>query len=247
MNSRCRFRGALAAPLLATAMAVAACGQEAPIADPPGAVGTSILLRGHTVPGHEVPSFRPCDSTNPLRVIDLTGVLTQQLRVEFARVGEPYREIFAVVEGTPVPAPTEGTGADYSGALEVEAVLYAGVEGPGCDFAWDTFHLRARGNEPFWMVEVSDDGMRFMRPDGPERAWSIVERTETPDGLVFRPRRRPTSPPPAAVDLGTELVVRRQPCRDSMSGAYFGAAAEFRFGDEIFVGCTLVGTPPPER
>jgi putative lipoprotein len=144
-----------------------------------------------------------------------------------------YREVFAVVKARKIPAPADGFGMDYPGALEIEAVLYAGSEGPGCDEDWSAFHYRTYGNEPFWSAEVSDDRLSLSRLGHEDRRWREITRQHTPASIRYIGTD-------AAEGL-VELTITEEPCRDSMSGAYFGFSAVLRMGEEELHGCALPG------
>jgi len=224
-----------------TILLTAACsdggrGEQATATDEP----TGRMLRGAVTFAEDAHTFRPCGEDEALWIA-AGGELLGEAAAQF--------EAFAVIEATSRQPPTEGPGAAYGGAVAIDSVLYFGREGPSCDFAWDSFDYRARGNEPFWMLEVSDGGMRLVRPAEPDEVWESVVREQTARGLVFRPgiRRNAAGKTTIPVDPNwgrAELVIRPEPCRDSMSGAYFGLSAAFRFGNEVFAGCTLVGAPP---
>jgi putative lipoprotein len=182
--------------------------------------------------GHEARSFRPCGRDDSLWAIEPGGLLWT-LHTELTPHQEPYPGIFAVVEAHEMPAPTDGFGADYPGALRIEAVLYAGREGPGCEEEWSAFHYRVFGNEPFWSVEASDHRLRLSRLGHEVRFWHDISAERAADGARY-----------IATEEGTvraELTVTREPCRDSMSGAYYAYSAKMRIGEEELSGCALKG------
>jgi putative lipoprotein len=200
----------------------------------------TVLLRGRAVFGHETRSFIPCGEDEALWVSEGVDLL-----------GEPGTQfdLFAIVDARRLPAPAEGFGADHAGGLAIEFVHYAGYpEGPRCDFEWNSFRYRARGNEPFWMLEVTDpipeDGpvsdpgeptpvrLELITPE--ERvALGVALLESTTEGWQVRVREASTP---------IDLTVRREPCRDSMSGNYFGYSAAFRYQGGTFTGCVLIGT-----
>ena len=190
--------------------------------------------RGYAVHGHEVRSFRPCGQDEPLWVIgpsDLLWTLCKSL----APPQSPYHEVFVVVEARRLPAPSEGFGADYSGGIEIKDVLYAGLEGPGCNENWNTFQYHVFGNEPFWSVEVSDRHMQLARPGNENRLWYEINITHANDTIRYAGSDESASP--------VELNITREPCRDSMSGAYYAFTAMLRMGKEELHGCALQGQP----
>ncbi|KPK79205.1 MAG: hypothetical protein AMS25_13520 [Gemmatimonas sp. SM23_52] len=210
---------ALAGALL---LCASACGSGAP---------ESEIFRGFAVHGHEVRSFRPCGSEDALWAIDPKGKLWE-MHDELVPHREPYEEVFAVVAGRMGAPPTEGFGADYPGRLEIDEVLYVAWEGFGCDTDWSGFDYRAYGNEPFWNVEVSAGVLRLNRLGSESRTWTDVQKHTIENGVRFEGDGPPI-----------ELTLVREPCRDSMSGAYFGMSARLVLGAEELRGCALPGSP----
>jgi putative lipoprotein len=214
--------GTLVALAAATLMCASACGRDAL---------ESRIFRGIAVHGDEVRSFRPCGSDEALWAIDRQGVLWE-VHNELVPHREPYEEVFAVVAGRMGPPPTEGFGADYPGRLDIEEVLYVAWEGFGCDTDWSGFGYRAYGNEPFWNIELSAGGLRLNRLGSESRTWTDVRERTVENGVRFEGDGPPI-----------ELTLVREPCRDSMSGAYFGMTARLMLGAEVLRGCALPGSP----
>jgi uncharacterized membrane protein len=196
------------------------------------------IYRGYAVHGHEVRSFRPCESADALWVTGPADLLWK-LHKELTPNRSPYEEVFTVVEGIALPAPTDGFGADYPGAIQIDRVLYVGLEGPDCRQDWSAFHYRASGNEPFWSAEVSDRRLRLSRMGSEDQLWHGITAVHTINGVRYG-SADPTSIP-------VELTVSRQPSRDSMSGAYFAFTSVLRVGDVVLRGCALQGRPSSAR
>jgi uncharacterized membrane protein len=201
----------------------------------PSAVSHAIqVYRGYAVYGHEVRSFRPCGRDEPLWVIEPSGLLWT-LHKQLASHQTPYPEVFSVVKAQKVPAPIDGFGADYSATLRIESMLYVGLERPGCDEDWSTFEYRVYGNEPFWLVEVSNSRLRLSRLGSEDQFWHEVAVEKGADGVRYTSFKPSTTP--------IELTVSRKPCRDSMSGAFYAFTAILRIGNEELEGCALQGQP----
>ncbi|MCJ7626868.1 MAG: hypothetical protein MUO50_00640 [Longimicrobiales bacterium] len=192
-------------------------------------------IPGFLTIGHEVRAFRPCGSEEALWVIDSTGVLGD-LHREFAPGLDPYEEVFAVVGGITVPPPGDGFGADYPGALVVKEVLYAAGEGFRCDYDWSRANYRAYGNEPFWSADISARGIELQRLGEGARSWNRLQEESVGNEVRF------TGQGPEGTSI--EVTLLREPCRDSMSGAYFGLVAAVRIGAEELRGCALRGGDP---
>jgi uncharacterized membrane protein len=205
---------------------------QIPSRDTTGVSNVVHAWQGYAVHGHEVRSFRPCGWDDALWAIEATGLLWT-LHQRLASTETTYQEVFAVVEARKVPAPTDGFGADYPGALEIEAVLYAGLEGPGCDEDWTAFQYRVHGNEPFWSAEVSNHHMHLSRLGSEDRFWNEIAVQRTHETVRY-----------SGIDTtgsSVELIITEEPCWDSMSGSYYAYAAVLRIGEEKLHGCALQG------
>jgi uncharacterized membrane protein len=239
-----QFGGRLAWVVLIILVAVPACrrdeGGERPEpdrrqAETVASAGAGDVFRGYAVHGHEVRSFRLCGTKDTLWAVDRSQLLWD-LHVQLKLGRQPYEEVFAVVRGQLGPPPKEGFGADYPGQLIVEEVLYATREGFDCDTDWEGFRYRAMGNEPFWSVEVSPTEIRLRRPGFPDVVWVDTREKTAGDQVQYM----------GDDDAGRsmELTITRSPCRDTMSGAYFGLSATLRIGSEELKGCALIGSAP---
>jgi uncharacterized membrane protein len=192
---------------------------------------------GHASYGQEVRSFRPCGEEEALWARDPSGLLWD-LHAELAPGLEPYEEVFAVVRGEAGPPPADGFGADYPGEILVGEVLYAAGEGFGCDFDWRRFRYRAQGNEPFWWAEVRPQELRVGRMGEEETGWRTIRESADGNRLSFVAGEGSAT--------AAELRLLSEPCRDTMSGAYFALAAELHLGDRVLRGCALPGAAPIE-
>ena len=192
----------------------------------------SRVIRGYAVHAHEVRTFRPCAGSSPLWVVGPADKLWS-LHKEFLPQPGSQRELFAVIAGRLVDAPADGFGADYAGSVGVETLLYAGLEGPGCDSNWDTFDIKVFGNEPFWTVTLLDDQAKLSRLGYDDVAWRGVARSPLEQGVKFVAG--------AGAPGAIELEVTRDACRDSMSGSYFAFRAGLRHDGRQLSGCALVG------
>lgn len=195
------------------------------------------IIRGHYTFGHEVRSLRPCGDEKEIWVIDSThllGKLYEQLTGSIQ--GEPG--IFVIATGSSGPPPPEGFGADYEGAVTIGEVVYAALEGFGCDFDLTGFVYRASGNEPFWMVEVLPGSMRLSRPGHPELSWPQVEIKRSGKSVILLG---------TGGDLPGRLTIEPGPVHDSMSGAFYSHQAQFELDGDIFKGSALRGLASAEE
>jgi putative lipoprotein len=217
-----------------------ACGsrhktETAPAAVAPRAPAIQVV-KGFAIYGNEVRSFRPCGQDEPLGTIDVSGLLWE-LYEDLALHLEPYEEVFAIVEGSHLVTSTPRD-RSYRVTLVVKRVLYMAQEGFRCNIELDEFYYRAYGNEPFWAAWVSSAGIVFKTPGRDDRVWADLDEKLLDKGLLY------TATGPAG---GIEIRIIDEPCRDSMSGAYFAYSARVTLDSEEFVGCALKGTGTPQN
>jgi uncharacterized membrane protein len=96
--------------------------------------------------------------------------------------------------------------------------------------------VRARGNEPFWNLEIH-----------PGRLILVTDLGETRTEMPYRDFEAdpPTQIWRASADGETlEVVIEQRPCADSMSDEEFEASATVTFNGEILQGCARLLTPP---
>lgn len=198
-------------------------------APPPGAA----FLKGHAVFGHEVRTIRPCGEEDALWAVDSTQLL-RELHGELAPGVEPYEEVFVVVRGTLGESAADGFGADYPGSFYVDRVLYAAGEGWGCDLDLSRFQFQLSGNEPFWSLVVTDSTVELNRMDAGLEIWNDAQSETTDDRVKYF----------AEVDgeRAVAVTIWREPCRDSMSGAYHAYSASVMTAGEELLGCAIRGT-----
>lgn len=174
--------------------------------------------------------FQSCDDKTLLWVIDESdGVLTELLT-------EDATAAYVEVYGERAPVPDDVPAAHgQAGVFILEQLLYAGVSGEtgGCDRPAPDYIVAARGNEPFWALQVMDDSMIWKQPEAPQEIELGGLQSQDAEGTVSY---RATAGSHAA-----ELLIDSQACRDSMSGEYFAFAARAVLDGKEFKGCARVG------
>ena len=209
----------------------AATNASSVAAEPPAESSLS-LKRGTLVLAAQQATFRPCGEQADLWVVDQTD---GDLRRTFASETTPL-ELYVEAHGERAPVPQGNTVArTYTGAFLLEEVLYATqpAETQGCKEPTPTYIVRASGNEPFWSVEVSADKMLWRQPDEPKEIIVDAPESQDAEGTVGYVGQ--------SGEHKIELFVDSQPCRDSMSGAFYAYSARAVLDGTEFKGCARIG------
>ncbi|HEY4368385.1 MAG TPA: hypothetical protein VGN07_14210 [Steroidobacteraceae bacterium] len=191
---------------------------------------SSLAIKRGVITAGEHPIFRACDGHVDLWVIDESeGALTQLF-------SEGAKSVYAEVYGERTIIPQDVPAAhSYPGAFVLEQLLYAGnvSEVKGCEVAAPSDVVSARGNEPSWAVQVTDTQMVWKQPSAPQEI--------TLGGLQSQDAEGTVSYNASGDGHEVELLIDAQPCRDSMSGEFFGFAARAKLDGKEFKGCARVG------
>jgi uncharacterized membrane protein len=151
----------------------------------------------------------------------------------YARLaGEPGTPLYVEVRGERIDSPAGTAIPDsFKQAFLLEELLYASVPGEGgsCDAANPAWRVLARGNEPFWAVEVSADKLLLRQPGQTDPLQYSQEKTGDAEGMVTY---RGTSG-----EHSLELTIASAACSDSMSGEYFAYTAEVSLDGQQLRGC----------
>jgi uncharacterized membrane protein len=193
---------------------------------------SSLAIKRGIVTAHgDHATFRACDDPSDLWLLDEgEGALTQLLT-------EDQTSLYVEGYGERGPVPDDLVAAKgSSGVFILEQLLYAASTGEsrGCERPAADYVVSARGNEPFWAVQVTHAGMIWKQPEEPREISLAEVQAEDAEGTVgYR-----------ASDTRhkLELQIEAQSCRDSMSGEYFAFSARAVLDDKEFKGCAHVGT-----
>jgi uncharacterized membrane protein len=123
----------------------------------------------------------------------------------------------------------------FAGTFLLEEALYAAPDGQtrGCDAPAQDYIVAARGNEPFWSIEVTDAALLWKQPEEPKEISIAAPQMQDSEGAVSYA---------AANDAHKiEVLIDAQSCRDDMSGEYFAYAARASLDGKQFTGCARVG------
>jgi uncharacterized membrane protein len=214
---------------------VPAASIPTPAPSEPPAESSLALKRGTLSLASEQATFQPCGESATLWVVDQTdGVLRQT----FSNEATPL-ELYIEAHGERTPTPEDAAARAYPGAFILEEVLYATppAESAACKTPAPTYVVAARGNEPFWAVEVTAEKMIWRQPSDPN--------SSTGELVIDSPQSQDTEGTVGYTGSSgghtLELFVEAEPCRDSMSGAFFAYSARAVFDGKELKGCARIG------
>lgn len=199
-----------------------------PVAEP--TQSSLAIKRGVVTAEGDHVMFQSCDDKTPLWLIDESDGTLTELLTEAATAA--YVEVYG--ERAPVPDDVPAA-RGQAGVFILEQLLYAGVSGEtgGCDKPAPDYIVAARGNEPFWALQVMDDGMVWKQPEAPQEIKLGEPQSQDAEGTV--------SYRATATGHTVELLIDSQACHDSMSDEYFAFAARAVLDGKEFKGCARVG------
>jgi uncharacterized membrane protein len=202
--------------------------------EPPAESGLAIK-RGIATLAAERSTFRPCGEQGELQMVDQTdGVLGRTFAGDNDAngAGQPLKLYIEAYGERSTDQPAE---AGFAGTFLLEEALYAAPDGQtrGCDTPAQDYIVAARGNEPFWSVEVTDAALLWRQPEEPKEISIPAPQTQDSEGAV--------SYAAANEAHKIEVMIEAQACRDDMSGEYFAYAARGSLDGKKFTGCARVG------
>ncbi len=225
-------------------------GEASPESEAPVEVSSFVPLgvSGELIVTDDEFRFRPCDGAEWWTVVDGTGG-------ELARIPERLESgerpvyahlVFARSDGEEDAQPgREGARPGEEGAqparggpgAEVSEIRSAFPEGWGCPDVLPDTEVQARGNEPFWGVDIDGGTARFRTPDEIDGIeYTAGAWRETTDGWRFEAERDFVD---GIAYLTVEITEER--CYDSMSGAWYPFASRVSEGGTDYRGCALEG------
>jgi uncharacterized membrane protein len=229
----------LAAALLAWGCSgiASAQGGGAPAQKPADEVPAGSTGRGTLVLGADQKVFKPCGADREFWVNDATGGDLAQVYEKLA--GGAGKPLFVDVRGVLEQPPKAGAGSSYSRMLKIVELRRADATGAGCRENLRHFELRAWGDDPFWRVDVSRNGI----------IWSSYG---APSSVAFPygpPRRDGAAIRYAAVREGTErqeldLLMKPGRCTDPRTGAVTWLTVEASLNGRPLRGCAYEGDRP---
>jgi uncharacterized membrane protein len=167
----------------------------------------------------------PCTDGGEGRPRDLVDRTNGDLARTYAALGG--------AEGRPVymeVRTVEEAGAQaWAGPMMVLDVRRAAqMSSRACNELWGYTDLRARGNEPFWLVSVAGSVLSVTRPGATPLHMGPVQVDVQGTGRVYRVVTRTRR---------VELRVADRRCVDGMSGEQFALSVEASIDGEVLTGC----------
>jgi putative lipoprotein len=201
-------------------------------ADDPLAGGGIQRVTGVILLGQDRQDFQACAGGPEYWVGGPALAGIYELHANLTPGQEPFESIFVDVLAAPGSPPSSGPGAGLAGRLDVLEVRRAAFEGWGCRDVDDDLVVEARGNEPFWLLEVTESAATFSTPEG-DRSWRVDGPAPSPEGWRLT----------GTTDAGGPftLVLEVGGCVDSMSGAWSHLAARLEMGADVLDGCGFLG------
>jgi uncharacterized membrane protein len=226
----------LTAGLLTLACAATAHAQGNAVAasKPADDVPAGSTGRGTLVLAADQKVFKPCGADREFWVNDVTNGDLATVYEKLA--GGPGKPLFVDVRGVLEQPPKTGAGSSYPRVLRVVELRRADPAGAGCRENLRHFELRAWGDEPFWRVDVSRNGI----------IWSSYS---APSSVAFPygpPRRDGATIRYAAVRDGAErheldLLMEPGRCTDTRTGAVTWLTVEAQLDGRTLRGCAYEG------
>jgi uncharacterized membrane protein len=125
-------------------------------------------------------------------------------------------------------------GNDNDGKPELVAIDRVYTEGPGCDEKDLGMALfRAKGNEPFWSIDVTPSGVIIARPEHETLTFEYQPLAKADDGTRTFKGEMP--------DGKLELTLVPGKCTDGMSDTVYGWNATAMIDGEQLKGCAYSG------
>ena len=223
-------RRAVRSTLCVLGLALAGCGGGSPPDDTSEADDTraTTSTEGRHLGlffSDEIVEFESCDGVvmgvGGPRLTDLI-----EMHAQLTPGDEPLEAVFVDVWGEIVDA----SGEPRLDVLDLRRVAY---EGGGCARNDERVFFRGSGNEPFWSVEIGEDGLVWTTPSGDER----MAHSGLYDGMQGEWMFDGLDPDGSPV-LTVEIV--QDPCVDSMSGAWFHLSMTVRRDDGTYRGCAYM-------
>ncbi len=200
----------------------------------PAAESSLTLRRGTVTLTADSRTLRFCDEAVDVWLVDQGDPTLDDVYAKLA--GEPGTPLYVEVRGERMATPP-GTAipATFKQVFLLEELLYAGApaDAAGCATGVPAYRVQARGNEPFWAIEIREDRMLLRQVGQATPLEFKMDETLGAEGTVTYGG--------ASGGHSLELTITNNPCSDSMSGDYFAYTAEARLDGRTLNGCARLG------
>jgi uncharacterized membrane protein len=227
---------AAAPPAPAAMTSAPTAPEDVPTESEPPAESGLAIKRGIAVISADHSTFRPCNESADLWMIDQTdGILARTFAGEKDAEGAANQPLKLYIEAYGERATDQPAPVGFAGTFQLEEALYAAPDGQtrGCDVPSQDYIVAARGNEPFWSAEVTGAALLWHQPDEPKQISIAAPQTLDAEGAVSYAANN--------TEHKVELSVEAQACRDDMSGEYFAYAARGTLDGKQYTGCARIG------
>lgn len=193
---------------------------------------TAARITGIVMVGQGLTEFLPCGEGPELWLNGPLAIDIAELHGEMTPGVEFFEGMFIDVVGDIGPPPSVGAGSAYPASLIAKHLRRAAYEGWNCGDIRPEVQLEAWGTEPFWNLQLTDEGARYTTPDGGTRRVQLGEVRMVPEGWTVSG---------TADELAVEVFLEDFGCRDAMSGAYAHLSATVTIGGTEMQGCAWFG------
>lgn len=227
-----------AIPLL---LVVAACGRptaepapaEEPAVETQEEPSSNLPVRGILKISGVVTTFLECGSP-AAAAMTLTDSAGELAKAVASLEAKPSEGIYVEFDGAPA---ADGKTLMWKQLLRAHGLR----EGPACDAPVFEGEFLTNGNEPFWSVEIRENGIVYRSPALPKGRVYPYAFTRTASGAVVYATK---TDGPVVSTLEISLTPNR--CVDSMSGELRSLKAKIALDGRELSGCAVAGVPRGE-
>jgi len=232
------LREAAAVPLMALLVACGSPKSERPPAEPPAAEAadassSKIPLRGIVFTKAGATTFSECGAPSG-RAMSLSDPSGELAKAFTSLSAKPDDGIYVELDGAPA---ADGAAVTWTAILRAHTLGGA----ISCDAPVFDGEFVASGNEPFWAVEIRENGITYRSPELPKGRTYPYAFTRTATGSVLYATKIET---PSVSTL--EVALEPKTCVDSMSGELRGFTAYVTLDGRKLSGCAVAGVPRGE-
>lgn len=166
--------------------------------------------------------FRDCYSSRRMPVTDTTGELDNWFRTSPLALGQVYAELMTY---SPKHRPLD---------KQIEKILMLGGTAHACDFELEGNRFRAAGDDPLWIADVRDEGIRVQSYGLRQLIFPRVEPVVDGTRWVWKSELK------AQETYRLTLELQEQACTDQY-GARYRYRAQMEINNASYSGCAREG------